>query len=90
MDRVSNDPGGVVLLCHECSHAEVIDSFSKTIGSRRIQAVRAMQNHSRNEHDAGSVLMPIPKRLPSCEAHNLALAQRNHGHAAAGVVLYPR
>jgi hypothetical protein len=68
MDKVSNDPDGVVLLCHECSHAEVIDSFSKTTSSRRIQAARAMQNHSRNEHGAGSVLMPITKRLPGRKA----------------------
>jgi hypothetical protein len=68
MYKINKDLDIVVLLCHDCSHVERIDLFDKSVGSRRTQAARAMQNHSRNEHGAGSVLTPIPKRLPSCEA----------------------
>jgi hypothetical protein len=61
MDKISKESDGVVLLCHECSHVERIDLFDKSVGSRRTQAARAMQNHSRETHGAGSVLQPIPK-----------------------------
>ena len=61
MYKISRDPDGVVLLCHNCSHIEHIDAFSESLGSRRTQAARAMQNHSRDKHGAGSVLKPIPK-----------------------------
>jgi hypothetical protein len=61
MYKISKDPDGVVLLCHNCSHLERVDSFNESLGSRRTQAARAMQNHSRDKHGAGSVLKPIPK-----------------------------
>jgi hypothetical protein len=61
MYTISRDPGGILLLCHDCSHVERVDSFNESLGSRRTQAARAMQNHSREKHGAGSVLKPIPR-----------------------------
>jgi hypothetical protein len=61
MYKISKDNDGVVLLCRACSHAERIDSFNENLGSRRTQAARAMQNHSRDKHGIGSVLKPIAK-----------------------------
>jgi hypothetical protein len=60
MYKISKDRDGIVLLCHDCSHTERTDSFNESLGSRRTQAARAMQNHSREKHGAGSVLKPIP------------------------------
>jgi hypothetical protein len=60
MYTISKVPDGVVLICHDCAHVERIDAFNESLGSRRTQAARAMQNHSRDKHGAGSVLMPIP------------------------------
>ena len=62
MYTISKDPDGIVLVCHDCSHIERIDGFDKSAGSRRTQAARAMQIHSRDEHGAGSVLKPISPR----------------------------
>jgi hypothetical protein len=61
MSTVSKDPDGVLLLCHDCSHTERIDLFDASLGNCRTQAARAMQNHSRLMHGAGSVLQPMPK-----------------------------
>jgi hypothetical protein len=61
MYKISKDGDGIVLLCHECSHEERVNSFKESLGSRRTQAARAMQNHSRDKHGAGSVLKPIPQ-----------------------------
>jgi hypothetical protein len=61
MYTISKDPEGVVLLCHDCSHEERIDSFNESLGSRRTQAARAMQHHSRDKHGSGSVLKSVPK-----------------------------
>jgi hypothetical protein len=61
MRKISKEPDGVVLLCHDCSHVERINAFNENLGSRRTQAARAMQNHSRDTHGAGSVLAPIPR-----------------------------
>jgi hypothetical protein len=61
MDKISKESDCVVLLCHDCSHVERIDLFDKNVRSRRTQAARAMQNHSRETHGAGSVLQPISK-----------------------------
>jgi hypothetical protein len=63
MYKIVKDGDGVVLLCHDCSHVERIDSFNESLGSPRTQAARAMQNHSREKHGAGSVLKPIQKKL---------------------------
>ena len=63
MYKIVKDGDGVVLLCHDCSHVERIDSFNESLGSPRTQAARAMQNHSREKHGAGSVLNPIQKKL---------------------------
>jgi hypothetical protein len=60
MYEISKDDDGVVLLCHACSHVERINSFDESLGSRRTQSARAMQNHSRDKHGEGSVLKPIP------------------------------
>jgi hypothetical protein len=62
MYTITKDPDGVVLVCHDCPHVERIDEFDKSVGSRRTQAARAMQIHSRDEHGAGSVLKPISPR----------------------------
>jgi hypothetical protein len=61
MYKISKDHDEVILLCHDCSHVERIDAFSESSGNRRTQAARAMQNHSRDKHGAGSVLKPLPK-----------------------------
>jgi hypothetical protein len=58
--KIGKDRDGIVLLCHDCSHVERINSFNESLGSRRTQAARAMQNHSRDKHGAGSALKPIP------------------------------
>jgi hypothetical protein len=59
--KIIKDRDCVVLVCHVCSHAERINSFNEKLGSRRTQAARAMQSHSRDKHGAGSVLEPISK-----------------------------
>jgi hypothetical protein len=61
MYNIIKDGDGVVLVCHDCSHVELINSFNEKLGSRRTQAARAMQNHSRDKHGKGSVLRPLPK-----------------------------
>jgi hypothetical protein len=61
MDKIRKESDGIALLCHDCSHVERIDLFDKSVGSRRTQAARAMQNHSRETHGAGSVLLPVTK-----------------------------
>jgi hypothetical protein len=61
MYTISKDPDGIVLLCHNCSHVVRIDLFDETLGNRRTQAARAMWNHSRLEHGAGSMSQPVPK-----------------------------
>jgi hypothetical protein len=69
MYKISKDPEGVILLCHDCPHVERVNAFSQTLGSRRTQAARAMQNHSRDKHGAGSVLTTVPKN-PSVMSHS--------------------
>jgi hypothetical protein len=64
MYTISKDKSGVVLICHDCPHTERVYGFSETLGSRRTQAARAMQNHSQDKHIAGSVLTGIPKNPP--------------------------
>ena len=61
MHKIIKDPDGIVILCHDCSHMERVDSFNESLGSPRTQAARAMQNHSREKHGVGSLLQPIPK-----------------------------
>jgi hypothetical protein len=74
MYTISKDTDGIVLLCHDCSHVERIDAFNESLGSRRTQAARAMQNHSREKHGVGSVLKPIDahirtrRRNASCQS----------------------
>jgi hypothetical protein len=60
MYKISKNRDGIVLLCSDCPHMERINSFNESLGSRRTQAARAMENHSREKHGAGSVLKPIP------------------------------
>ena len=67
MYKISKDPGGVFLICHNCAHVERVDAFDESFGSRRTQAARAMQNHSRDKHGAGSVLKPVPAHYPAAE-----------------------
>jgi hypothetical protein len=64
MHRISKDkdPDGAVLLCHNCSHEERIDTFNESLGSRRTQAARAMQDQSRDKHGAGSVFKSPSRR----------------------------
>jgi hypothetical protein len=61
MDTISKDLDDVVLICHDCPHVEHIGAFDESAGSRRTQAARAMQIHSRDEHGEGSVLRPVSK-----------------------------
>jgi hypothetical protein len=63
MYTISKETDSIVLICHDCSHTERIDSFNESFGSRSTQAARAMQNHAREKHGVGSVLKPIPKNL---------------------------
>jgi hypothetical protein len=60
MYTISKDHDDVVLLCHDCAHVERVDAFNENSGNRRTQAARAMQDHSRDKHGAGSVLKHIP------------------------------
>jgi hypothetical protein len=60
MYKIGKDRDGVVFLCRDCSHTERIDSFNESLGSRRTQVARAMQNHSRDKHGTESMLKPIP------------------------------
>jgi hypothetical protein len=61
MYMMSKEPNDVILICDDCPHVERVDAFDANAGSRRTQAARAMQVHSRDEHGAGSVLTPVPK-----------------------------
>jgi hypothetical protein len=61
MYKISKDHGDVVLLCRDCAHVEHVAAFNENSGNRRTQAARAMQDHSRDKHGAGSVLKSIPK-----------------------------
>lgn len=65
MYTISKDPGGVVLICHDCPHIERVNGFSETLGSRRTQAALAMKIHSRDKHGAELVLRSIPKKPAS-------------------------
>lgn len=38
MYKISKDPDGIVLLCHDCSHVERIDLFDEGGGNRRTQS----------------------------------------------------
>jgi hypothetical protein len=51
---------GVLLRYKRCTHTERVNEFDDWQGSRRTQAARAMLNHLREKHGAGSVLKPIP------------------------------
>jgi hypothetical protein len=62
MYKISKDRDGIVLLCHDCSHVERVNAFNESLGSRRTQAARAMQSHSRSKH-GGSVLKPVSKNF---------------------------
>ena len=53
MYTISKETDSIVLICHDCSHTERIDSFNESFGSRSTQAARAMQNHSREKHGIG-------------------------------------
>jgi hypothetical protein len=66
MYTISKGPD-VVLLCHDCAHVERVDAFNENSGNRRTQAARAMQDHSRDKHGAGSVLKHIPKNYREME-----------------------
>jgi hypothetical protein len=52
--------GGVVLKCKACSHSERVNEFDERLGSRRTQAARAMQAHTRDRHN-GVPLTRLPK-----------------------------
>lgn len=52
MHKIGKEHDGVVLICHDCSHVELVDSFTGTLSSPRMQAARAMQTHCRKEHGA--------------------------------------
>jgi hypothetical protein len=54
-------PGCIFLVCHDCPHVEPINAFDKSLGSRRTQAARAVQIHSRDQHGSRSVLNSAPR-----------------------------
>jgi hypothetical protein len=35
MYKISKDTDGIILLCHDCSHVERINSFNESLGSPR-------------------------------------------------------
>jgi hypothetical protein len=70
MYKISKDPDGVFLVCHNCEHVERVNAFDETFGSRRTQAARAMQNHSRDKHGAGSVLKSVPTPYGGTESRD--------------------
>jgi hypothetical protein len=70
MYKISKDPDGVFLVCHNCAHTERVNAFDESFGSRRTQAARAMQNHSRDKHGAGSVLKSVPAHYTVAESRD--------------------
>ena len=62
MYTISKDPEGVMLTCQDCTHVERVNHFNVSLGSRGTQAARAMQNHSRDEHNAGPLLKLLPHK----------------------------
>jgi hypothetical protein len=51
----------VILTCETCVHVEYVSEFNISLGNQRTQAARAMQAHSRDEHNASSLLTLLPK-----------------------------
>lgn len=62
MYTISKVPEGIILTCHDCTHIENVSRFNPHLGSQRTQAARAMQEHSRDKHGAGSLLTVLPKK----------------------------
>jgi hypothetical protein len=62
MYTISKDLEGVILTCQDCTHVERVNQFNLSLGSRRTQAARAMQNHSRDKHNAGPLLKLLPQK----------------------------
>ena|ERR1700730_217149 len=48
MYTMSKDPNGIVLLCHNCSHVERIDSFREGFGDR--QSKQHDKEHASSKH----------------------------------------
>jgi hypothetical protein len=61
MYKIGKNHDDVALLCHDRAHVERVDAFNENSSTRRTQAARAMQDQSRDKHDAGSVLKHIPQ-----------------------------
>jgi hypothetical protein len=70
MYKISKDPDGTFLRCHDCSHIERIDSFMEDQGNRRTQAARAMQIHSREKHGTRVRADPIDVTTALASATN--------------------
>jgi hypothetical protein len=51
---------GIVLICQDCGHIELVSQFDVHIGSQRTQAAQAMQLHSLVMHNV-PLLRSIPK-----------------------------
>jgi hypothetical protein len=60
MYAIGNVSEGIILICQNCGHIEHVSQFSLSLGSQRTQAVRAMDAHSRDKHNA-EILRPLPK-----------------------------
>jgi hypothetical protein len=56
MYTISKVPEGVILTCKNCTHIESVSQFNLSLGSQRTQAARAMQAHSRHDHNVGPLL----------------------------------
>ena len=61
MYTISKVPEGIILTCRNCTHIESVSHFNLSLGSQRTQAARAMQAHSRAEHNPG-LLKLLPKK----------------------------
>jgi hypothetical protein len=53
---------GTILICQNCGHIEHVSQFNLNLGSRRTQAERAMDAHSRDKHNA-AILRPLAKHF---------------------------
>jgi hypothetical protein len=60
MYTISKVSEGIILICRDCGHIEHVSQFKISLGSQRTQAARAMQEHSRDQHNAAP-LPSLPK-----------------------------
>jgi ribosome-binding protein aMBF1 (putative translation factor) len=62
MYTISKVQEDIILTCQDCAHVERVSKFNLSLGSQRTQAARAMQAHSRQEHNTGPLLELLPNK----------------------------